>query len=46
MSSKQEQEFPRPLEISHEKNNPQKSTEKSQEVNPTNSKHQKSAEMH
>ncbi len=43
LSSKQEQEFPRPLEISHEKNNPQKSTEMSQEVNPTNSKHQKSA---
>ncbi len=43
-SSKQEQGFPRPLEISHEKNNPQKSTEKSQEVNLTNSKPPKSAE--
>uniref|UniRef100_A0A672Q9E5 DUF4585 domain-containing protein n=1 Tax=Sinocyclocheilus grahami TaxID=75366 RepID=A0A672Q9E5_SINGR len=43
-SSKQEQGFPRPLEISHDKNNPQKSTEKSQEVNSTNSKPQKSAE--
>ncbi|KAF4105879.1 hypothetical protein G5714_013541 [Onychostoma macrolepis] len=43
-SSKQEQGFPRPLEISHEKNSPQKHTEKSQEVNPTNSKPQISAE--
>ncbi|XP_052429047.1 uncharacterized protein LOC127970490 [Carassius gibelio] len=43
-SSKQEQGFPRPLQISHDKNNPQKSTEKSQEVNSTNSKPPKSAE--
>ncbi|XP_073690724.1 cardiac-enriched FHL2-interacting protein [Garra rufa] len=39
-----EQELPRPLEISHEKNNPQKSTEESQEVNTTNFKLQKSVE--
>uniref|UniRef100_A0A8C1K276 DUF4585 domain-containing protein n=1 Tax=Cyprinus carpio TaxID=7962 RepID=A0A8C1K276_CYPCA len=43
-SSKQEQGFSRPLQISHDKNNPQKSTEKSQAVNSTNSKPQKSAE--
>ncbi|XP_016430048.1 uncharacterized protein LOC107757149 [Sinocyclocheilus rhinocerous] len=39
----QEQGFPRPLEISHEKNNPKKSTKESQEVNPTNYKPPKSA---
>ncbi|XP_016366682.1 cardiac-enriched FHL2-interacting protein [Sinocyclocheilus rhinocerous] len=43
-SSKQDQGSPRPLDISHDKNNPQKSTEKSQEVNSTNSKPQKSVE--
>ncbi|XP_050981243.1 uncharacterized protein LOC127174723 [Labeo rohita] len=36
--------FSKPLEISHMKNNPQKSTEEAQEVNPTNSKLQTSAE--
>ncbi|KAL1262849.1 hypothetical protein QQF64_005588 [Cirrhinus molitorella] len=43
-SPKQESGFSRPLEISHEKNNRQKSTDKSDEVNLTYSKLQKSAE--